>query len=216
MANYAMNELEIIVPHPDDLQEIIRKMKSACNEEDGEVLSFQSTFPMPEILEGTVSPPMSLDKVLQIIEKHTGEKMSIEDFEDKFASHPVRDDIEEYRHNQLAFKETGYFDWYDWQYQNWGVKWGACDTVLHEVDSVTCLYTFSTPWGSPKGWLDHLSKNYPEFKFHHKCSDPAMNFHTEHIYKNGELIHTLDMTFQDAVYQGHWGGIEEWEEFFND
>ena len=214
MPNFAMNELQIIAPHPDDLQEIIRKMKSACGDE--EVLSFQSIRPMPEILEGTVSPPMTLDKVLSIIKKSVGESMSIEDFEDKFASHPIRDDIEEYRHNQLAFRETGFYDWYDWQYENWGVKWGACDSMLYEVDSITCLYTFNTPWGSPTNWLLYLAKLYPEFKFHHKCSDPAMDFHTEHIFRNGELERTIEMSFQDAVYQGHWGGEEAWEEFFSE
>lgn len=214
MPNYAMNELDVEAPNPKALQDFIFKMAGACQDE--EVLSFQSIMPMPEILEGTISPTMTHEKVLSLIEKNVGEKMSIEDFEAKYKSHPIRNNIEEYRHNELAYQETGFYNWYDWQYDNWGVKWGASESSLNHYEENKCSYNYQTPWGTAQGWLNFLARTYPDFKFHNKCADPSMNFHTELIFEDGELLEEINIEFTQALEQGEWGGFEAWEEFSDD
>ena len=215
MPNWAMNELEVEAPDAKSLEQFILKMNSACTDED-EVLSFQSIMPMPEILEDTTSPALTLERILKDISKANGGDISIEDFERKFPTNKLRDDISRYRHNQLAFRETGFYCWYEWQYQNWGVKWGASESTLNHYEETKCSYNYQTPWGTAKGWLEHLAKTYPDFKFHNKCADPSMNFHTELIFEEGELLEEISIEFTRAVEQGEWGGSEAWEEFVSD
>lgn len=218
MPNWAMNELHVQAPNNSELEKFITKMKSACN--DDEVLSFQSIRPMPEVLEDTISPPMKLEKVLKDIKDITGQDLSIEDFEKNYSETQenkfVYDHILQYRHNQLALSETGYSNWYDWQNDKWGVKWGASESLCENVSDNSCIYTFQTPWGTPINWLMYLSQAYPTFNFLHKCADPSMDFHNEYYFENGELIEEFNYTFEQAIEDGNWGGMEEWEEYLEE
>lgn len=47
-------------------------------------------------------------------------------------------------HIQLE-AEKPWFDWYKWNYDNWGVKWDACDAYY---DGHSCIY-FDSPWSPP-------------------------------------------------------------------
>ena len=41
-------------------------------------------------------------------------------------------------------------DWYDWDCENWGTKWNACETECSEPDEKGwCLVTFDTAWSQP-------------------------------------------------------------------
>ena len=214
MPNWAMNELFVQAPDNNELNKFIDKMKSACN--DDEVLSFQSIRPMPEVLEDTISPPMKIEKVLRDIKQLTGQDFSIEDFEAKFPINSnngyIFDHIKQYRQNKLAEEETGYSNWYEWQHDKWGVKWGASESLVEEKSTTTCVYTFQTPWGTPINWLNYLAKQYPAFNFIHKCADPSMDFHNEYFFENGELLEEINMSFEEALENGNWGGFENWEE----
>lgn len=45
-------------------------------------------------------------------------------------------------------KKYGFRDWFGWQAENWGTKWGACDVIANETkDGFT--YQFNTPWAMP-------------------------------------------------------------------
>lgn len=212
MPNWCMNELEVEAPDSEQLQKFIYKMASAA--QDDEVLSFQSILPMPEILEDTISPAVTLENVLKCIQQDTGKNLSIEDFEEKYKhEYPnVHQKIKQYRLNNLAKEETGYSDWYSWQHDKWGVKWGCQNSTVDVYESNKCLYCYDTPWGSAIGWLLYLSKMYPEFKFNNSCCDPSMDFHTEYSLSGGYLIEETNMTFREAVVLGYWGGEEMWEE----
>lgn len=45
----------------------------------------------------------------------------------------------------------GAADWFDWQTDNWGTKWGTYDTKVHEMggDGSPILIEFQSAWGPP-------------------------------------------------------------------
>lgn len=51
----------------------------------------------------------------------------------------------------------GVYDWYEWSYKNWGVKWNASDTdIVENGDYIKVV--FSTPWRYPCNWLNALKE----------------------------------------------------------
>jgi len=53
-----------------------------------------------------------------------------------------------------------WFNWYCWNYDNWGVKWNACEGYVEEN-----YFQFDTPWSCPMPIFEKLSKLYPEIEF---------------------------------------------------
>lgn len=45
-------------------------------------------------------------------------------------------------------KKYGFRDWFSWQAENWGTKWGACDVIVDEIED-GFNYQFDTPWAMP-------------------------------------------------------------------
>lgn len=211
MPNWAMNELEVEAPNETLLHNFLAKMESAAK--DDEVLSFQSILPMPEILEDTIAPFKNIEEVEKQIFRATGEHLTIQNFEQKYKNQhsDIHKIISEHKLGLVAFEETGFYDWYSWQYEKWGVKWGCQNSTIDVFEENKCLYNFDTPWGSPISWLLYVSYLYPEFKFIHKCADPSMNTHVEHYLENGNLQEMKQMEFFDAVEVGNWGGPDNWE-----
>lgn len=93
----------------------------------------------------------------------------------------------------------GYADWYEWQYNTWGTKWGDCRTEIDEVfvreDGVAqCLIQFETAWGpADKAWIA-ISKMFPALTFEFYYTEEAGFFEGYHIARNGEWI--LDDCFE--------------------
>jgi hypothetical protein len=61
----------------------------------------------------------------------------------------------------------GATNWYDWQLENWGTKWGTYQLRVHEMggDGSPILIEFQTAWGPPSpemmGRINHyLQENY--------------------------------------------------------
>ena len=48
-----------------------------------------------------------------------------------------------------------WFNWYDWNIHNWGVKWNACDSELEHCEDYD-IVSFSTAWGPPEQWIIKL------------------------------------------------------------
>lgn len=58
-------------------------------------------------------------------------------------------------------------NWYDWQHDNWGIKWGtyATTAMRSEGDSRPVIITMITPWGPPNEHtmqliIKHLCEEY--------------------------------------------------------
>lgn len=56
------------------------------------------------------------------------------------------------RPDHALIAEHGADNWYDWQRQNWGIKWGIYDVQAAKDlpgDGGPCIVTFCTAWGPP-------------------------------------------------------------------
>lgn len=52
-----------------------------------------------------------------------------------------------------------------WEHENWGCKWGACDSELVVNNGCELYYTFETPWNPPLDFLKSLGVLWPNLKF---------------------------------------------------
>jgi len=66
-----------------------------------------------------------------------------------------------------AYKETGYFYWYDYNIATWGTKWNAytCKQVEHNV------FTFETAWSGVPELLSLMLVDFPEVKIFYEYAD---------------------------------------------
>ena len=69
-------------------------------------------------------------------------------------------------------EKYGYKDWYDWNCDNWGTKWGACDvelrdTTVLESDSSTSHVgiSFESAWSPATQLIQKISESYPNCIF---------------------------------------------------
>ena len=81
----------------------------------------------------------------------------------------------------------------DWQYENWGTKWGDCETELSDenyaVPTMSSISMhFQTPWGPASGLLKEISRLHPNVTIDNEYEEPGMNFFGIARYKGGELV----------------------------
>ena len=60
-----------------------------------------------------------------------------------------------------ALKGREWFDWYNWNCNNWGTKWNACDGYCDDNGH----FFFATPWCSPAPIFRKLMELYPKLCF---------------------------------------------------
>jgi hypothetical protein len=66
------------------------------------------------------------------------------------------------RLDDKAKKKYGLNNWYDWRCKNWGVKWNACDTIVHNDDESITI-EFQTPWSPPLPVIDQMKKMFKNY-----------------------------------------------------
>jgi hypothetical protein len=99
-------------------------------------------------------------------------------------------------------KKYGALNWYDWQIQNWGTKWGDCETVLTEHGDRRTTFSFETAWSPMTAGLMKISELFPKLKFKLNFFESGMGFRGTDVIKNGEQI---DGKYYDN-YRGGRGG----------
>lgn len=107
---------------------------------------------------------------------------------------PVREEQSELA--QQMQEKYGFSNWYDWQYENWGVKWGDCHTeyldenlIDHEDGERTIEYSFDTPWGNASTAFLKISAMFPTLRFDFFHDEEAGFFQGCEVMKNGELVY---------------------------
>lgn len=107
---------------------------------------------------------------------------------------PVREEQSELA--QQMQEKYGCSNWYDWQYENWGVKWGDCHTeyldenlIDHEDGERTIEYSFDTPWGTASTAFLKISAMFPTLRFDFFHDEEAGFFQGCEVMKNGELVY---------------------------
>ena len=210
MPNWVMNELTCIFQS----EEECNSFKAKVDEEN----FYHSFFPMLEILQGTQSPNVNVDKLILDYNKETNSKaMGLTEII-KANHHWFSGIAEQALKNQQAYIATGYTNWYDWSVDNWGVKWDASAFKTKELsDFNTVIYSFNSPWDTPEKFVIELSKLYPNATFEMVSGSIENDDHCEFTCENGNLKVTCCYgTFREAVENGKWGGMDEWSDVYQD
>ena len=87
-----------------------------------------------------------------------------------------------------------WFHWYSWRWDNWGTKWGACDT--YKVDENTI--SFSTAWCPPLKVIEKLSEKFPDRKIEFLFVNEDYDGEHTLIFKNGRIVsekHEIDENY---------------------
>jgi len=58
----------------------------------------------------------------------------------------------------------GEYNWYNWNCNNWGTKWDACEPDVDSTDDML-TYRFDTAWSPPLDVFEKLCAKYPEVHF---------------------------------------------------
>lgn len=59
-------------------------------------------------------------------------------------------------------KSDGENNWFDWNCENWGTKWNACDDYVERQSDEDVTISFMTAWSCPINWLYALAKKAKE------------------------------------------------------
>jgi hypothetical protein len=208
MPNWVMNELICSF----QTQEQFESFKSKINLEG----LFNSFIPMPEVLDGTQSPDINVDKLILDYNKETNStSMGLTEIIES-NHHWFSDLARTALKNQKALIETGFSNWFSWNIANWGVKWDACRPTVN-FDLLTITLSFDSPWDTPEQFVRTLSTLYPEVTFEMISGSIENDNHYEFTCVNGKYNETCCYeTFKEAVMNGKWGGAKEWEMLFEE
>jgi len=90
----------------------------------------------------------------------------------------------------------GYTGWYDWCVDNWGSKWGMCDTTcggLYYENSSNQVYanvyiSYDTAWSPITVGIERVSLLFPNLIFTTFYEEHGMGFAGVHQVADGEVI----------------------------
>src|SRR5688572_12830242 len=127
MPNHCYCTLTIDGPEA-DLAHLRNRIKT---NDEGDHILLASVLPMPAALEGTTWPsPLDTGEIADAV---LGKKRPL--------TEPERE------HLASLKAMYGHSDWYSWQDENWGMKWGDCNTEIDWDDPL--VLEFWRPWVPP-------------------------------------------------------------------
>jgi hypothetical protein len=86
----------------------------------------------------------------------------------------------------------------NWQYNNWGTKWGACDTCYLDFKEGHITIAFDTAWGPPDTWIHTMSDMFPDLEFTCRYAEPGMCF-AGNIYAGSKGYEHVQRSGDDLV-----------------
>ena len=139
MPNWCRNNL-VITGDKNSIDEFVNDIT-----EDDDTVALINTMPTPKEFDGMHSGAITIDEVRYSnwYEDDDGTKRPVMDMQ--------LDDLKE------KFNCTNSIDW---QYLNWGTKWGDCDTEVTKVNDNTLAVWFESAWGEPFLLLQHIAETY--------------------------------------------------------
>lgn len=95
------------------------------------------------------------------------------------------------RLHEENLQNYGYATWYDWSIENWGTKWNASHTQIHDEGSNFLVFSFDTAWGMPTPIYEKMVEDYPNLEFSIEVTEEAA-FFAYHITQDddGQLVYT--------------------------
>lgn len=107
--------------------------------------------------------------------------------------------------------------WFEWCVKNWGTKWDASSTFVEEKTLDKIRVRFDTAWSPPFGWVEFMSKLFPNVSFRLDYIEEGNSFTGFTIIQNGKAIDSYesnDITREDYERVG-WD-VEDYAYFYED
>lgn len=170
--------------------------------------SFNDVKPMPSILKRTTSGTVS-----SFVEDHynKGLRWILENY----TKSPHMSSALAYARCYCAKQTTGYFSWYEWSCDNWGVKWDICESRCDYEPSENRI-TFDVPWAFPKAAIEALSAKYPDVSFSGEFAEEQAGYFSGKFEAcDGDLLVDYDYEFSDEAYERYFAlcGGEEFYQY---
>lgn len=132
------------------------------------------------------------------------------------------DKAEEHRKQQESnIAKYGHKDWYDWSYDNWGTKWGDCDTDISEPmafsdGSWEVQARYMTAWGPADAGFLKVSAMFPTLLFTFDYDEEAGFFAGTQAIHNGASV--FESMYEPCSYEGEvdyddYESIDKYEEW---
>lgn len=120
----------------------------------------------------------------------TGNKDDVQTFTNSITTSPNKKDGE-------PFSLLGHFipqpadigeGWYQWAYENWGVKWEEYDRWIVSTTDNSLHIRFDTAWAPPRVGLEIISTMFKNLTFALTYEEEGWGFAGVVRYKNGTLL----------------------------
>ena len=144
MPNWTYNSCEIS-GSDDNIAEFLSTIKQYNKEQEEDWYDFTTCNPMPKEFNNLHQGARTIDDVRYDAW-----------YEDEDGVRPMMDMVKD-----KLMKEYGTYQPIDWQYNNWGTKWGDCQTTLIDdeiADDIRTLhFRFESAWGEPFRLLNDIA-----------------------------------------------------------
>jgi hypothetical protein len=99
----------------------------------------------------------------------------------------------------------GHKDWYDWQYETWGTKWGDCSTDLDKAlqipeGSWELQVNYQTAWGPAEAGFLKVSTMFPTLLFVFDYDEEAGFFAGIQAMQDGASV--FESMYEPCSYEG--------------
>ena len=126
---------------------------------------------------------------------------------------------EEHRQQQESnTTKYGFKDWYDWQYDIWGTKWGDCDTDINNPlgfsdGSWEVPIQYKTAWGPAEAGFLKVSAMFPALFFMFDYNEEAGFFAGTQVMKDGATV--FESMYEPCSYEGEvdWDDEESMQKY---
>lgn len=96
---------------------------------------------------------------------------------------------------KYLLEKYGATDWYNWQIEKWGIKWGCCDAYWENEDPThtshdglfDLILHYETAWGPGDDSLKDIFMANDDLSFFLQYEEPMMGFEGNLFVKNGEV-----------------------------
>lgn len=162
MPNWCWNHLEVT---GDEIQLREFVEKSLVSPEENEIhdrteFSFNGTHPMPKEFNNIRTGSCTIDGV-------SCQKWIEMDGKNIPVTEKVLKELNE---------KYGADNWYDWNCENWGTKWDACEPHIDHNDINYFAVSFESAWGPPIAWIHNIMQDFPDLCFTLEYEEPGMAF----------------------------------------
>jgi hypothetical protein len=122
----------------------------------------------------------------------------------------------------LRLSDSGYFSMYDWEIENWGVKWGGYNFKKTIFEPGIANYRFTCAWDAPDEFVEKASLKFPDLLFVLSYGGEGPTY-GRFTYLNGRLLDSLDIEPPDCPENSntlteddneYWEKYQEWEQHY--